>query len=543
MTFSSPKINLDIIPARTRVSNTPQKILFVGQMIKNGGTVGSGNPAGTFDPATAGKLVNNVPDDEKGNSILYGPRSIITAMLREARLVNPVTRFDAFVLPDAAGDALDAELNFLGTSTEDGEFIVAIGSKRNHTFTLPVPKGSTGASFFGANLPNLINADLTVPIIATDIGLGVIELNGANTGNEARHITIQTIKIPLGITVEIVGFAGTTANPDLTSIFQDIARQRYQTIVWPQTYDEDTGTPADSWRPLIEDLETRFNSDNEIRDGQAIISFTQSFGDQKIQGESLDTRVISLYANAETLGPTGILPQEGSALVELDYVIASQIGAIRGLRLTEGADISQFVTSTSGALDNFGGPALASLPYFNTPFDLLPVIREDAGFENKQIRELQEVGLSMLENNDADTKIVSLDAVTLYKTNTNGKPDKSFFFLNAVDTMSNVREYFFNNLKSRYAQSRLTEGDLVSNRNQANVSSIKAFIGGLYRDLAGPEFVLTQLGERATKFFKDNLTVTLDLEAGKVIIFALIPIVTQLREIVGTLELTFSTNG
>jgi len=542
MTFTSPKISLNIVPGGTRVSNTPQKILFVGQMIKFSGTISSGNPAGTFDPGTEGKLVANVPDDEKANNILYGPRSIIAAMLREGRKVNPITRFDAFVLPDAGGGVLFADITFTGTSTEDGEFIVALGSKRNHTFTLAVPEGS-GDGFFTDNLPSLINADLTVPLKAISSGPGVIQLEGANTGFETGHVTIQTIKIPPGINVLINFFSGTTGDPVLGFVFPAIERQRYQTIVWPQTYDEDLVTVENSWIPLIRDLEKRFNSDDGIRDGQGIISFTRPAGAQLTQAEVLDTRVLSLYANAVTQSPSGLLPQEGSALVELDYVIASQIGAIRALRLTEGADISRFVNASNGALDNFGGPASASLPYFNTPFDLLPVIREDEGFIDIEIKDLQAVGLSILENNDTETKIVSLDALTLYKTNATGNPDKSFLFLNAVDTMSNVREYFFNNLKSRYAQSRLTEGDLATGRNQANEPSIKAFMGGLYQDLAGSEFVLTQLGERATKFFKDNLTVTLDLEAGKVTIFALVLIVTQLREIVGELQLTFAIDG
>jgi len=546
VTFSSPKVNIDIIPAGSRIKNTDQKVLLVGQMIRNNASDLTNNPIGTFDPVL-GTLVTNVPDDEVGNNALYGPRSIIAAMIREARKVNPVTRIDAFVLPDSTVDSnFSYRVTFFtGTATENGTATLVIGSKINHTFSLNILKGDSVA-VISAGLPPLINADLTVPVVATDFGAGQIDLLTANRGLEAENLTIKILALPPGITavtaVPNILPGGTPTNPTLTNIFTDIGDKRYQTIVWPETYDQNLSSKELSYKILIDELETRFNLDNVILDGQGIISLTLSVADHTAQAQALDTRVISIYANRFVFNPGLPLPQISSAIAELNYVIASQIGAIRGLRLTEGADISRFVTSTSGALDNFGGPALASLPYFNTPFDLLPVIIEN-GFSNIEIKDLQAVGLSMLENNDADTKIVSLDAETLYKTNATGNPDKSFFFLNAVDTMSNVREYFFNNLKSRYAQSRLTEGDLIRDRNQANERSIKAFMSGLYQDLAGSEFVLTQLGENATKFFKDNLEVTLDLEAGKVIIFALIPIVTQLREIVGELQLSFSVNG
>lgn len=135
------------------------------------------------------------------------------------------------------------------------------------------------------------------------------------------------------------------------------------------------------------------------------------------------------------------------------------------------------------------------------------------------------------------------DLVTSYKTDNAGNPDITFGYLNNVDVSSNVREYFFNNLKKEYAQCRLTEGDLLPNRAMANAKSIGAFLDKLYDELSGPDYLLVQRGEAARKFFKDNRSITLTMSEGKVTITMKVPIVTQLREIIATMQIAFSTNS
>jgi hypothetical protein len=112
-----------------------------------------------------------------------------------------------------------------------------------------------------------------------------------------------------------------------------------------------------------------------------------------------------------------------------------------------------------------------------------------------------------------------------------------------VDTSSQAREYFHNNLLARFAQSRLTEGAVSRGRDMANEVVIKAYCEKLYQDLAGPDYVLVQDGEAAITYFKTNLTVTLDLALGKATITMLVPIVTQLRIIVATFKISFSTQS
>ena len=84
-----------------------------------------------------------------------------------------------------------------------------------------------------------------------------------------------------------------------------------------------------------------------------------------------------------------------------------------------------------------------------------------------------------------------------------------------VDTSSSVREFFVNNIKARFAQSRLSAGDAVAGFDVATVGGIEAFLDGLYIQLA--DVVLLASGEGALQFFKQNRSAVItDLQAGKV---------------------------
>ena len=178
-----------------------------------------------------------------------------------------------------------------------------------------------------------------------------------------------------------------------------------------------------------------------------------------------------------------------------------------------------------------------------TPFFELAPIAVGKGFTATEVEELQDAGISVFGNNRTGSTVIAGEMVTTRKTDSSGNPEDTFKFLNNVDTSVTIRELMFNNLKTQYAQSRLTEGDLQPNRNMANQASIEAYIDGLYDTFSGEDFVLTQAGEDALIFFKENRTVTLDLTDGSVTVTMKVPIVTQLRTIIATMQIAFSTEG
>jgi hypothetical protein len=99
----------------------------------------------------------------------------------------------------------------------------------------------------------------------------------------------------------------------------------------------------------------------------------------------------------------------------------------------------------------------------------------------------------------------------------------------------------FRVLKSTYAQSRLTEGDLVPDYSMANAESIKAELLRIYKFLTTK--ALTQAGRAAESFFSTNTNVTVDMSTGLVTITGPLPIVTQVRNINYALQLSFTIEG
>ena len=512
--ISQPDVSINIVPAQQKVGNTAQKVLIVGQQ--------------TTGTAVTGELQEQIGNANEWDA-LFGADSMIAGMIRAFKKINEVTRIDAIGLDDAAGTEATGNVDFTGSTPGTASTLtVTIGSAANHVFTIAVTDVDT-ATTLGDKLVAAIALDANVPVTSGNTA-GDVLLTAVNAGTEGNDITIKVDGVASDVMVAVTAMTSGATNPTLTAVFDDVEDERYQTVVWPFSY---------GLTDLTGFLDPRFNTTNNVLDGIGIATSTNTFALLETAGNA---------ENSESLIIEGFKSVDddlfkGSSMVELGNVVSSELAAIRSLRLTEDASISQFVISTAGARDSFGGPALASMPYFNTPFPSLPLIPTGKGFDRTEIEALLTAGVSTIGNNRAGNETVSGELVTTYKTDSAGNPDISFKFANFVDTASNVREYMFNNVKARFAQSRLTEGDIVEGRAMANEAVIRGFLSGLYDDLTGADFVLTQAGEDAQNFFNDSLVVTLDLAEGKVTADMKVPLVTQFRTFIATLQIAFSVEG
>lgn len=515
MTISlQPKTTVNIVGASIAVANTDQRVLFVGQKTASGST-----PSG----ALVENILNNTED------ALFGEDSMLAAMVRTAREQNPVTRFDAIALDDAgAATAAGGEIEFTGTATAAGTITVKVGSATDYVYQIAVAETDT-ADDIGAALEAAITATTKAPVTAANT-TGAVALTAANAGTLGNTIGLAVTGAVAGITVGVTAMSGGATDPTFTGVFDVIGDNRYQGIVWP--YFADTSEVRDL-------LDGRFNVDNKVLDGVAFTSSVDTLANHLSRLGALNSQCLVDFCDKLT-SETHFT---GPAQLELPYIKASQFAAIRALRLTDGATIGQYVLSANGPLDAFGGPALASKPYFNTPFPDLPLTETGRGWTDQEIEQLFDAGGSVIGNNVAGNTVIAGEVVTTYKTDSAGNPDISFKFLNYVDTASNAREYFYNNLRARFAQSRLTEGDVRAGRDQVNALVIRAFCEKLYQDLSSTDFVLLEDGEDALTFFKQNLSVTIDKANGRATILMVAPLVTQLREILATLKIAFSTQG
>jgi len=515
MTISFPGITANIVGSNTIQNNQPQRVLLVGQ--KSG--------AGT---APAGELVENIGNNGEHNA-LFGENSMLANMVNAFKVdgSNTVTRLDAIPLDDDGGATqATSTLTFAGTPTATGTFTLYVGSKK-FAYTVNVTTSDTPTSV-ATSMAALINADSKVQVTAGSAA-GVVTLTAVNGGLEGNFIGVRADGEVAGMTQTLTAMAGGATNPTLTGVFDPIDGIRYQTIVWPSSYDRDVVNTL---------LESRFNVINNILDGIAVQIVPETFATFKATVTALNSKSLVLGINP----PVVSAPDNrfDHMVFEVPNMIASQVAAKRSIRLTDGANIADVVVSGASA-DTIGGIELSSLPYANTPFPALPIIEAADLLSRAEIKELNDAGGFVLSNNIAGNTLVLGQLVTTYKTNAAGNADITFKFANYVDTAVAAREFIFNNSQARFRQSRLTNGELTEFRSIANEASIAAFLDAQYQLLE--DRMLVVKGDQALRFFKANRNVTIDLGLGKASINAKLRILTQLRELTFNFEIVFDEDN
>lgn len=510
---SLPETTFDLAVAPQPISNSPQRVLFLGQQ--------------STDASVDEVLITNI---QVGTApTLFGARSMITAMIQAYRQIDQITQIDAIPLNDAGGSTkATSTVSFLnGPASSAGTITIFVQSKVKFQFDVPIALGTTDIQA-GTSFAALVNTNTTIGVTATDNADGTVTLTAFNAGTTGNSITISQVNPgTIGMDSTITAFSGGATDPVLTvSIFDQVGDTRYNTLVYPLTYGEDI---------VSEFLDARFNPTNAIEDGIGIGSATDSSSNFIALAEVIDSQSMVLLANK----PVDLTNHKGSAIFEYDPVIASYWAAIRSLRLTSGVNIPNLLIGPLLASNPEGGPNVAAIPYFNTPMSLLPTIDVAHGWTKTEQTLLNNGGVSFIGNNIANNEIIEATMVTTYLTDTQGQPSTSFKFLNTVDTGSQIREFFFNNNKFEYAQAVLTDGDVVVSY-QVNVNAFNAFQLSLYKLLSDPPYNLAVAGSAFYQFFKNNITTTFDLSSGVINTSMIVPVVSQVRGINGVVEISFN---
>jgi len=513
---SQPRVTIGIEGAQENIGNSAQQILIVGAY----------NPAnGT---ATAAALTENVPNNDGAINTLFGAKSHIASVARNVRKMNGINKVDAIAI-DATSltTASTATVTVAGTATASGSFDLVVGSYKDHKLTINVASGAT-ATVIGDAIDTAIAADTSLQVTSSNSS-GTVTLTASDKGLTGDVIPLEIVggSSVAGVTAVVTtGFASGAGDLATAGLFDVIGNERYQTIVYPSTSDVSI---------LTDLLDARWNADNIVLDGVGIVGSVGTYSQVLAVGTAQNSQSLMVIGSKSVA--TNAL--RGSSMVEFLDNVSAQFAGARARRLTDGALISDLVIG-SAALDAFGGSALASRPIFNTPFSYLPLIGIGLGWSDSEIELLLAEGISVLGSNRTRTGAISGEIVTTYKTDAAGNADESFNFLNKVDTSSQCREYFHNNIKKAYAQTRLTTGSLVSGRPMANEASIRGYLMSLYADLSGSDYALTVAGEAAQKVFAQNMTVSIDMSQGKVtVVFAKVPLVSQFREFLGSFRVAF----
>jgi phage tail sheath gpL-like len=518
MAQSKPVVTVNLLNAQTPSTPDEHKILVVGQKV--GGT------------ATSGIVVEGLLSEADANAA-FGRTSQIAKALRALFKNLDISRIRPQVAAiglDDNGSGVDATGSFAitGTATEAGTLTFYVDSEDNGKYEIAVASGDT-ATTIGDALEAAITANLDSPVTALNT-TGTVALTAVNAGTQGNTIGLKLDGTVAGVSVAFTGgLTGGATDPVLTALFDSVVDKRFNTIVYPAEWGTST---------LTDFTEPRFNVDDDVLDGLGIVSVTDTYANHNTAVDALNFRTLG-YVTNNLVADDG--SHHGGAIFENPIVIAAQIAAYRGLRLTVNANTSSIVVNGQAQ----GGFFFGGIPYHNTPFVNLPVIGSGNDFTNAQSVELENSGAWLLRNNPANTVLICNEAVTTYKTDGLGNPDVTYKYVNFLDTLSLVREYVFNNLKADFAQHILTTGDLVAGRPMVNKEGFIGTMMGYYATLSGingdNSYVLLRAGAEEREAFREALenSVLITLSTGTITAEAIANIVSQVRNIIVNFTPTF----
>lgn len=228
-------ISFDAIPAALRTPGTyiefnnelagatglMRKILVIGQRLGTG--------------SVAAAVPTRVTNERQAVEF-FGRGSMLALMLAASLTANSTTETWAVALDDnVAGVAATGTLTINSTATAAGTLNVYIGGKR---VQIAVATADAVADIASA-LATKINAMPDLPVTAT-AAAAVVTLTARNKGEAANAIDIRTNYYqgevyPTGLALTIVGMAGGTGNPDISTVIDALGDEWYSWFATPYT--------------------------------------------------------------------------------------------------------------------------------------------------------------------------------------------------------------------------------------------------------------------------------------------------------------------
>lgn len=516
---SNPQVNIQLLPAALVDAFADRRDLIVGQT----------GPAGTAVDGALNVDVHTLTTAQI--KTLFGDDSFLTAQILAWLSSNGAFSPLDVIAKDADGGAVAATgvITFGGgPATSDGSYLVTFVDEEQYQVEVTVTSGDT-VTDIGDALVTAIGA-LTDPVFSVANVAGAVTATATDAGTIPNDYGIKVEGTVPGVTVALTAWSGGATDPTLTGILDPIDGIRYTGVLWPEGWSANLDIIKD-------ELDARFNASNAILDGVVFTGLTDTYANILLAIAAENSQSVVMMGSP-LLDETY---QKGPAILRPADWVAAEFAGIRARRLTTDAPIADYIITTSGGLDAFGGPSLASLPYFNTPLADTPVTGPTYLFSSTEQASLEDEGFTVYGVNSAQNFMIMGPVVTNWTTDAGGNPNVSFHYLNYVDTGSACREIFYRVLKSTFAQSRLTTGDLIPRRSMANAESIKTELLRIYRVLSN--LALTQAGREAESYFSQNTTVTVSLADRKATIDGPLPIVTQLGTINYALQLSFTITG
>lgn len=512
--ISKPSVTIQLLPAAIVDAFADRNDLIVGQLGASATAV-SGDLNQLLESGSEADLRTLLGDDELYHRVLqwrsgndgFSPLSVIG-------------------LDPAVGTSATSTITFTGPATADGTITVAIVDEKQFSVDIAIADTDTETDIADA-VTAAIAALTNYPPFTTGNAAGVVTNTASDVGTIGNYYSIKVTGNVAGVGYTVAPWASGATDPSTTGVFDVIDGLRYTSISWPEAWQS-------SISEVVDLLDARFNPSNDILDGIAFTGHSDTVANNTSFVAPLNSQNLVVAGNNKVTGGS----TEGSAIVQpADWGVTHFMG-LESKRLTPNSPISGDIVAVNAPLDAIGGPHSASLPFFNSPLNDVPVTSPTDMFSNQEQGNLNADGFSVFGINRAGNTMIMGTVVTTRTTDAAGNVNDSFRFMNYVRTGSVCREIFFNTLRATFAQSRLAEGLARPGYSVANEQTVRAELSNIYRTLSN--IVLVEAGDEAERFFNQNTTVSINKASRSVTITSLLPIITQLETINYPLTLTFT---
>jgi hypothetical protein len=507
---SIPYVSAQLVPGITGVSLERPRMLVVGTVPQSKNSIFDGDP---YKLLSVSPLSSYESVPLKDLATTFGTGELYHRLKYAQFGVNKAYPIDILLVKNNTSTAATTTITFANNAVEKGTLSVDVFNGFEFSATVAYEAGATPTALATAVVSQL-NTGANKPFAAANVA-GVVTLTWVD-GFVSQSVPIHVVLKDAATTAVVSHVANVVPTQPGSDVFDAIGDTRYTSILWPEWLFNSVGV-ANS---LLLD---RFNTFNRILDGVVYTTITESYSNILLNTQTLQGQPMSFWADRKVNGLFGASIGSNNKAMP-DVRMAFVAGAIDRYR-TEGADLTDIVSSANGLLDYTGGVALASLPYHNIPVPKTKPSNPLWYFDNADQSSLNDFNLSTWGVNRAGVQEITGRARTMWKVDAAGNENKTWSPLEHLWTSSVVREYQFLKVKQYLAKMRLTGGALVIGRSMTNATLLKEELIGWYSELAKQAIVLDG-GEYIASFAK-KLTVSIVPEDQNVIIAGVYPIVTH----------------
>lgn len=518
---SIPYVSAKLVPGATNPTLERPRMLVVGTVPQSKNAIFGGDPY-KYLSVSALSSYEGAPLSDLAATFGTGE---LFHTLKYAQLgVNKAYPIDVLLVKNDTSNAATTTITFTNNAASKGTLRVDVFNGFEFSATFAYDAGTTPTELATA-VATQLNTGVNKPFTVAN-ALGVVTITWLD-GFVSASVPIHVQLDDTATTAVVAHVNNTVPTQPASDLFDAIGDTRYTSIVWPDWLFNSIGF-ANS---LLLD---RFNTFNRITDGVVYTTITDTYSNILIKTQTLQGQPMSFWADRKVDGLFGASVGSNNKAIP-GVRMAFVAGAIDRYR-TDGADLSDIVSSATGLLDYAGGLALASLPYHNIAIPYSKPSNPLWYFDDSDQKSLNDFNISTWGVNRAGVQEITGRARTMWKVDAAGNTNKTWTPLEHLWTSSVVREYQFLKSKQYLAKMRLTGGQIVIGRSMTNAAAIREELVKWYAELAAQAIVVG--GDEYIDLFAKRLTVSIVPEDQNVIITAVYPIVTHVGQVDFTIQTT-----